>query len=218
MKHKLIPAIIAFLVVSPVTFAQETATVEETETSNSTEFKTAEELVQASKPAIGEGYLREKYGEWELRCIKAEVMKDEECRVFNFLVDQDGNTIAQLDMQFLATGGKAVAGVDIATPLGSLLTAQVVLKIDAGKAKRYPYTWCDQQGCYARFGMTQEEIEAMKRGAKANVIISSVAAPDQPLSMDLSLSGFTAVWNAIAPQLQSGTQSRRNNPAQTNPI
>ena len=200
MKHKLIPAIIAFLVVSPVTFAQETATVEETETSNSTEFKTAEELVQASKPAIGEGYLREKYGEWELRCIKAEVMKDEECRVFNFLVDQDGNTIAQLDMQFLSTGGKAVAGVDIATPLGSLLTAQVILKIDAGKAKRYPYTWCDQQGCYARFGMTQEEIEAMKRGAKANVIISSVAAPDQPLSMDLSLSGFTAVWNAIAPQ------------------
>ena len=197
MKHKLIPAIIAFLVVSPVTFAQETATVEETETSNSTEFKTAEELVQASKPAIGEGYLREKYGEWELRCIKAEVMKEEECRVFNFLVDQDGNTIAQLDMQFLSTGGKAVAGVDIATPLGSLLTAQVVLKIDAGKAKRYPYTWCDQQGCYARFGMTQEEIEAMKRGAKANVIISSVAAPDQPLSLDLSLSGFTAVWNAI---------------------
>ena len=200
MKHKLIPAIIAFLVVSPVTFAQETATVEETETSNSTEFKTAEELVQASKPAIGEGYLREKYGEWELRCIKAEVMKDEECRVFNFLVDQDGNTIAQLDMQFLSTGGKAVAGVDIATPLGSLLTAQVVLKIDAGKAKRYPYTWCDQQGCYARFGMTQEEIDAMKRGAKANVTILSVAAPDQPLSMDLSLSGFTAVWNAIAPQ------------------
>ena len=200
MKHKLIPAIIAFLVVSPVTFAQETATVEETETSNSTEFKTAEELVQASKPAIGEGYLREKYGEWELRCIKAEVITEEECRVFNFLVDQDGNTIAQLDMQFLSTGGKAVAGVDIATPLGSLLTAQVILKIDAGKAKRYPYTWCDQQGCYARFGMTQEEIEAMKRGAKANVIISSVAAPDQPLSMDLSLSGFTAVWNAIAPQ------------------
>ncbi|MDG1997656.1 MAG: invasion associated locus B family protein [Amylibacter sp.] len=200
MKHKLIPAIIAFLVVSPVTFAQETATVEETETSKSTEFKTAEELVQASKPAIGEGYLREKYGEWELRCIKAEVMKEEECRVFNFLVDQDGNTIAQLDMQALSAGGKAVAGVDIATPLGSLLTAQVVLKIDAGKAKRYPYTWCDQQGCYARFGMTQEEIDAMKRGAKANVTILSVAAPDQPLSMDLSLSGFTAVWNAIAPQ------------------
>ena len=200
MKHKLIPAIIAFLVVSPVTFAQETATVEETETSNSTEFKTAEELVQASKLAIGEGYLREQYGEWELRCIKAEVMKEEECRVFNFLVDQDGNTIAQLDMQFLSTGGKAVAGVDIATPLGSLLTAQVVLKIDAGKAKRYPYTWCDQQGCYARFGMTQEEIDAMKRGAKANVTILSVAAPDQPLSMDLSLSGFTAVWNAITPQ------------------
>lgn len=205
MKNTLIPAAVALLMMSPVAFAQETTTETETETtttgsSTGTEFKTAEELEQATEPAIGEGYLREKQGEWEVRCIKGEVVEDEECRLFNLLSDQDGNPIAQLDMQALPKGGKAVAGVDIATPLGSLLTAQVVMKVDAGKAKRYPYTWCDQQGCYARFGMTQGEIDAMKRGAKANVVILSVAAPDQPLSLDLSLSGFTAAWNAIAPK------------------
>ncbi len=206
MKNTLIPAAIALLMMSPVAFAQETTTETETtteaetETSTGTEFKTAEELAESAEPALGEGYLREKQGEWEVRCIKGEVVEEEECRLFNLLSDTDGNPIAQLDMQALPKGGKAVAGVDIATPLGSLLTAQVVMKIDAGKAKRYPYTWCDQQGCYARFGMTQAEIDAMKRGAKANVLIVSVAAPDQPLNLDLSLSGFTAAWNAIAPK------------------
>ena len=198
MKNTLIPATIAFLMLSPVTFAQNTTTEVQTETTNDTEFKTAEQLEKAAEPAIGEAYLREKYGEWELRCIRDKVIEKEECRIFNLLADQDGKIIAQIDMQVLPKGGQAVAGVDIATPLGSLLTAQVVMTIDAGKAKRYPYTWCDQAGCYARFGMTQGEVDEMKRGARANVIVSSVTAPDQPLNLDLSLSGFTAVWNAVA--------------------
>lgn len=198
MKNTLIPAAIALMMLSPVAFAQETTT--ETEAETATEFKTAEELEEAQEPAIGEGYLRDKHSNWEVRCIKGEVVEEEECRLFNLLSDEEGNSIAQMDMQALPKGGKAVAGVDIATPLGSMLTAQVVMKIDAGKAKRYPYTWCDTNGCYARFGMTQGEIDAMKRGAKATVIIVSVAAPEQPLNLDLSLSGFTAAWTAIAPK------------------
>ena len=70
-----------------------------------------------------------------MRCIKGEVVEEEECRLFNLLADTDGNSIAQIDMQALPKGGKAVAGIDIATPLGTLLTAQLIVKIDAGKAK-----------------------------------------------------------------------------------
>ena len=199
MKNTLIPAVLALMLMSPVAFAQETTTETET-TTEAPEFKTAEELEETQEPQIGEGYLREKQEAWEVRCIKAPEGETEECRLFNILPDAEGNNIAQIDMQALPKGGKAVAGVDIATPLGSMLTSQVVLKIDAGKAKRYPYTWCDRQGCYARFGMTQGEIDAMKRGAKATVIVVSVAAPDQPLNLDLSLAGFTAAWNTIAPE------------------
>lgn len=201
MKTTLIPAALALLMMSPVAFAQETTTETTTETTEATstdsEFPVAEETTE---PQIGEGYLREKFEAWEVRCIKGEVVEEEECRLFNLLSDAEGNPIAQMDMQALPKGGKAVAGVDIATPLGSLLTAQVVMKIDAGKAKRYPYTWCDQQGCYARFGMTAAEISAMKRGAKAVVVLASVAAPDQPLNLELSLKGFTAAWTAIEPK------------------
>ena len=156
--------------------------------------------MENAAPEEGQGYLREEHGEWQVRCIKAAEGEEEECRLFNLLKDEDGNTIAQLDMQALPKGGKAVAGVDLATPLGSLLTAQVVMKVDSAKAKRYPYTWCDNLGCYARFGMTAGEINAMKAGNNAVVTIASVTAPDEPLGLDLSLSGFTAAWNAIAPK------------------
>lgn len=209
MKTTLIPFALAALLAAPVAYAQETAA--ETETAqtqteapaaeeNSTldsEYKVADEN---AAPEEGQGYLREEHGDWQVRCIKAVEGEEEECRLFNLLKDEDGNTIAQLDMQALPKGGKAVAGVDLATPLGSLLTAQVLMKVDSAKEKRYPYTWCDNLGCYARFGMTGAEINALKKGNKAVVTIASVTAPDQPLGLDLSLSGFTAAWNAIEPK------------------
>ncbi|PLS20696.1 invasion associated locus B family protein [Neptunicoccus cionae] len=209
MKTTLIPFALAALMAAPLAYAQETtaetdaaqtqteAPAAEESTSLDNEYKVAEEN---AAPEEGQGYLREEHGEWQVRCIKAVEGEEEECRLFNLLKDEDGNTIAQLDMQALPKGGKAVAGVDLATPLGSLLTAQVVMKVDSAKAKRYPYTWCDNLGCYARFGMTAAEINALKAGNKAVVTIASVTAPDQPLGLDLSLSGFTAAWNAIAPK------------------
>ena len=44
----------------------------------------------------------------------------------------------------LAEGAEAVAGATVLTPLETLLTQMVTLTIDGGKAKRYPFTWCDQ--------------------------------------------------------------------------
>lgn len=203
MKNPLIPMAIAALLLAPVAFAQ-TATTETTtqtpatdEPKSNEEFPVADDLEQTQ---VGQGYLRETHDKWEVRCIKAPEGEKEECRLFNLLSDKDNNPIAQLDMQALPKGNKAVAGLDIATPLGSLLTAQVVLKVDAGKARRYPYTWCDTNGCYARFGMTAGEIASLKKGAKATVTIVSVTAPNEPLSLDLSLKGFTAAWTAVAPK------------------
>ena len=90
--------------------------------------------------------------------------------------------------------------MDIATPRGSLLTKQVLLRIDSGQTNRYPYTWCDQLACYARFGLTGAEVDALKRGLNAQVTVWSVAAPEEPIVLNISLKGFTASWNEIAPE------------------
>jgi invasion protein IalB len=77
------------------------------------------------------------------------------------------------------------------------LTQQITMKIDDGTAKRYPFTWCSQVGCYARIGFTADEIAAFKRGKKATVTIVPVAAPDTTVDLDVSLIGFTAGYEAV---------------------
>lgn len=188
------------------TTEQTTATDTETQTATEgSETNTIDEEFPVAnetdgEPQAGQGYMKAQHAEWEVRCIKAAEGEDEICRLYNLLKDDEGASVAEFNLSALPSGGKAAAGVDIATPLGSLLTKQVLLKVDQGKTNRYPYTWCDQLACYARFGLTMEQIDAMKRGANTEITVWSVAAPETPIKLNMSLSGFTAAWNEVAPK------------------
>lgn len=213
MKHSIsLLALAAFLALAPAAHAQDATTGEAaTQTAEPPKtdapkpetdevFPVAEENPE---PLPGQIYLRETHGDWEVRCVKAaadaEPDSKEVCRLYQLLNDQDGIDVAEINIRRLPDGGKAAAGVDFASPLGSLLTAQVTMRVDSGKAKRYPYSWCDQYGCFSRFGLTGQEIAQMKKGAKATVVIAAVSAPQKPITLTMSLKGFTAAWNAVTP-------------------
>ena len=112
--------------------------------------------------------------------------------MFQALLDDSGNTVANVRIFRLPEGGQAAAGALIAVPLKTLLTAQLTLGIDEGITKRYPFTVCDRLGCYARIGFTNEDITAFKKGAVAKLELVPYVAPDQRLQLSLSLKGFTA--------------------------
>ncbi len=150
-----------------------------------------------AEPEEGNLYIREEHGDWEVRCLKAADAAAESCRIYQLLLDEDGARVAEINIQPLKNGGKAVAGVDFATPLGTLLTAKVVMRIDSGKPTSYQYNWCDQYGCFSRFGLTEGEVGTLKKGIKATVTIRSVAVPEEAINLNVSLTGFTAGWNAI---------------------
>ncbi len=67
-------------------------------------------------------------------------------------------------MVALPAGAEAAAGATMVTPLETLLTQQLTLTVDGCKAKRYPFTWCSQIGCFARIGFTQAEIDRDEEG------------------------------------------------------
>ena len=151
----------------------------------------------STEPEIGETYVAEVFTDWELRCIRTEDGNDP-CQLYQLLVDTEGNAVAEFNIFALPEGGEAVAGATIITPLETLLTAQLRLGVDAGQTKRYPYSFCTQIGCFARLGFTAAEVEEFKRGVAANVTIIAAGAPDQPVALAASLSGFTAGWNRIS--------------------
>lgn len=144
----------------------------------------------------GEAYLAATHGDWEKRCIRVPDGSDP-CQLYQLLQDGDGNSVAEISVFGLPPGGEAVAGATIITPLETLLTQQITMRIDGGQAKRYPFTWCSVIGCIARIGFTASEVEAFRRGLVAQISIVPVAAPDQTVTLDISLLGFTAGFAAV---------------------
>lgn len=158
-----------------------------------------QDLSMGQAPADGPGssYVKEAFGAWELRCVRV-VEGEEPCQLYQLLKDADGNSVAEIGMFSMPEGGEAAAGATIIAPLETLLTAGLRLGVDDGAAKIYPFTFCSQMGCVARVGFTAEEVAAFKAGNMATMQIVPAVAPDQTVTLQMSLSGFTAGYDAVA--------------------
>ncbi|WGW02812.1 invasion associated locus B family protein [Tropicibacter oceani] len=145
----------------------------------------------AAKP---ETYIKETFGDWSLQCLKVPEAEDV-CQMYQLLKDPNGASVAEVSIFRLQNGGQAVAGGTFVVPLETLLTQKLVVSVDGGQARRYDYSFCAPIGCYARVGFTAEDIARFKAGAKASVTLVPALAPDQKVSVDMSLSGFTAAYD-----------------------
>ncbi len=147
-------------------------------------------------PQLGERYSKEKFNDWDLACIKTEAETDP-CSMLQVLSDDGGNPMAEVSMFRLKEGGQAVAGATIIVPLETLLPAQLTISVDGAGGKRYNYTFCNPIGCVAQIGLTEDDVNAFKKGAKATVSLVPAPAPDQRIELQLSLKGFTAAYDVV---------------------
>ena len=188
-------ALAAALLTATLPFA---ALGQETGESNAEEAQSELSLgtPENAEPQVGQTYVAEVFTDWELRCVRTEDGNDP-CQLYQLLLDPSGNAVAEFSVFTLPEGQEAAAGATVITPLETLLTAQLRLAVDSGQAKRYPYSFCTQVGCFARLGFLDAEIEEFKRGSAANVTIIAAGAPEQPVELSMSLSGFTAGWDRL---------------------
>lgn len=145
---------------------------------------------------IGTTYIKETHGDWALSCVRSDLGADP-CQLYQLMQDDQGNSVAEINLFNLPPGSQAAAGASIVTPLETLLTAQITMRVDAGQAKRYPFTLCASMGCIARVGFTEAELAAFRRGNKATLIIVPAMLPDEQVEITLSLAGFTAGYQAV---------------------
>ena len=150
----------------------------------------------APADGIGSTYTAGTFRQWEQRCVKTEDGSDP-CQLYQLLKDGGANAVAEISMFGLPAGQQAVAGATIIAPLETLLTADLSMSVDGGKPRRYPFSWCSPIGCIARIGLTQAELDAFKKGNEATLTIVPVVAPDQKVELKVSLSGFTAGYDAV---------------------
>lgn len=152
---------------------------------------------EPAEPRVGEPYVAGIEGDWQIRCMKTADGNDP-CQMYQLLLDAQGNSVAEMTLFDLPPGQEAAMGGTIIAPLATLLPAQLTVQIDDNPARRYPFTFCEQQGCIASVGYTAAEVDQMRRGIKGTVSLVPARAPDTTVALAVSLIGFTAASEAIA--------------------
>ncbi|WP_299627548.1 invasion associated locus B family protein [uncultured Tateyamaria sp.] len=149
-----------------------------------------------TEPQIGQNYIAETIGDWDMRCVKTEDGNDP-CQMYQLMSDEDGTPVAEISIFRLPDGGRAEAGATIIVPLETSLPQQLTIQVDAGTPRRYPFAFCNPIGCFSRVGLVPEEVASFKRGNAATVTIVPALAPDQQVKLTMSLSGFTAAYDKV---------------------
>jgi invasion protein IalB len=184
--------------------AQESSTVTDSETAQpetglETPTDSGLDLGQPvdAGPKIGDRYSNGKHGDWDLACVKTETDEDP-CSLLQVLTDPNGNPMAEFSMfRINQQGGQAVAAATVIVPLETLLTAALTISVDGAPGKRYNYSYCSPLGCVAQIGLTQSDVDSLKKGTTATLALRPAPAPDQVIEMKLSLKGFTAGYDVV---------------------
>ena len=112
--------------------------------------------------------------------------------------DSEGRPASELRV-LLPPEGEDVAAAFIAiSPLQTHLPSGLKMKVDRGKTRTHPYTYAMQQGTFVISGFSSTELQELKRGAKLTVSYVLISRPDQPVSVEYSLAGFTAAFSDLA--------------------
>lgn len=147
---------------------------------------------------IGKPYTLSEHGDWEVVCINAPDGQKDPCDLFQLLTDSEGTSVAEMRVFTLPGDDELAAGAAVAAPLGTLLNRQMQISVDGSQAKVYPFTFCSQQACFARIGLTSGDLAGMRAGNTLTVSIYPLRAPNQKVDLDFSLTGFTAGFEAVA--------------------
>ena len=149
--------------------------------------------------AVGQAYKKEDFGAWTLRCVRTEE-GDDLCQLFQLLLGPDGSPVAEFTMINLQPSENIVAGANVVTPLETLLTSQLIIKVGDKMNQAYPFSFCVEIGCVARVGFSSTDLENYKKGNSAVITIVPANAPDSPQNLTLSLKGFTDGYTALRTQ------------------
>lgn len=151
----------------------------------------------AAKPPIKNNTVIEAtFGDWEKRCLldEAGVTK---CQLYQLLRLADGSPVAEFSLFRLPLGGEASASATIATPKETLLSAGLKMNIDGKGEKKYVFSFCSDDGCFARIGLTKQDVQRFRKGAFAKIKLVPAVAPDQIVEVSASLKGFTRGYDAL---------------------
>ena len=119
------------------------------------------------------------------------------CELYQLMKDEQGSAVAEISV--IPYKGEAAAILNFVAPLETDLGAGLGLQVDSAKAAKYPFMVCAPIGCISRIGISQAELDGLKRGSQAtvNLVPFGSEAEKDAVRVNMSLKGFTAGFDAV---------------------
>ncbi len=140
--------------------------------------------------------------DWEKVC--GEVNNQQECHISRKRVAATGQAIAQFLV--IERGDKKL--LQVAVPPVALIQPGVQVKIDDADATGVKYVVCTPGECLALGEINDDYIAKLKKGK--DVVITMLNPQGQPVNFDISLVGFTTIYDGpgIDPQEAQARQQK----------
>jgi invasion protein IalB len=147
----------------------------------------------------------EVFTDWELRCITAaEDGQAERCEMFQLLLDEQDNPVAVFRVSVpLVDVEDQVAAAVIVTPLETLLTPGIRVRIDDSEPVGVPFTLCEDDRLPCTHPADRGKRGGLQGRRRRFLDIFALVRSDLgeiggvPVALSASLRGFTAAYDAL---------------------
>lgn len=151
----------------------------------------AQNTVTSTASALEKG---QRFKDWTVGCEKLPDNNQERCFIFQTVVKKDDESpILQMAVGYMP-GIKEPTAI-LTVPLGVTLPEGIRIKVDENeRVMRIPYERCIPRGCIAGLKVNDEVLSMFKKGVQAKILIFN---GDEPVTLPISLKGFTAGFQAL---------------------
>jgi invasion protein IalB len=143
--------------------------------------------VCATSPALSQGVVKSKHGDWETRCETPPGATREQCALIQSVAAEDRPNVTLIVIVLKTADGKSRL-LRVIAPLGVLIPSGLGLKIDQADVGRAGFVRCLPNGCIAEVVMEDKLVDQMKNGQSATFIIFQT--PEEGIGIPLALAGF----------------------------
>jgi invasion protein IalB len=137
--------------------------------------------------ARAQGVVKNKFGDWEIRCETPPGAQREQCALIQSVAAEDKPSITLVVIVLKTADGKSRL-LRVVAPLGVLLPAGLGLKVDSTDQGRAGFVRCLPNGCIAEVVMEDKLIEQLRTGQSATFYI--FLTPEEGVGIPVALSGF----------------------------
>lgn len=169
-----------------------------------------EATVPQTQPQVGEPVVAATHRDWQILCVQIDEAGTQNCEMYQLLLDPEGSPIAEISIAVLPFGAEFSAGATVTTPLETFLPTGLGFRIGADEEMRIEaFRVCTVVGCIVRMGLSADEVDRMKAGSTASLMIAPFVAIDRPVEITVSLAGFTAAFEDLQTRLSEAAARAR---------